>query len=324
MRGSISVFIPCFNSASFIRDSLDSVRRQTRPALEIIVVDDASGDETIATIRDEYPEVHILESVTTRGQGASRNRGVAETTGDYVALLDHDDSWRSDHLDILGGLLDQYAEVPLVFSRLRLIGSATGSWPHEGAELSGKPADLLVALLRNNLVMPSGMLFRRGLWDEAGPFDETEPFGVDDYRFVLEAAARHPIIGCSTPTADYRCHDAQASRNRGPQVVRAFEHRQAVVSKYRDALVRRGQLRDAEAAILNCWEEHLETAWTARDMKCLRQMIKSASQSSDFSRAARSYRWKAVLPSRIMHMIDLLRDAGRSFHDEGRGCGPSI
>jgi glycosyltransferase involved in cell wall biosynthesis len=89
----ISVVVPVFNGASFIREALDSILAQTRQVDEIVVVDDGSTDETI-TIVSSYAAAGVtLLKQQRQGPSAARNRGVAETTGDLIAFLDADDIW---------------------------------------------------------------------------------------------------------------------------------------------------------------------------------------------------------------------------------------
>lgn len=95
MTMSLAVVIPVYNGAAFIRKALDSVLAQTRPADEIIVVDDGSSDGTPAIIR-EYP-VRLIEQANG-GPSAARNHGVAESGAQWIAFLDADDFWEPEKL----------------------------------------------------------------------------------------------------------------------------------------------------------------------------------------------------------------------------------
>jgi glycosyltransferase involved in cell wall biosynthesis len=95
MTMSVAVVIPVYNGASSIRKTLDSVLGQTRPADEIIVVDDGSSDGTSEIVR-EYPARLIQQA--NGGPSAARNHGVAEASSEWIAFLDADDSWKKDKL----------------------------------------------------------------------------------------------------------------------------------------------------------------------------------------------------------------------------------
>lgn len=90
----VSAIITCYNSEAHILRALDSVRRQTRPVDEIIVVDDGSMDGTRERLRGE-PGIHLVAQENA-GPGASRNAGIRAARGDYLAFLDADDMWLPD------------------------------------------------------------------------------------------------------------------------------------------------------------------------------------------------------------------------------------
>jgi glycosyltransferase involved in cell wall biosynthesis len=300
---SISVVVPTRNSMEYIDECLASILAQSRSPGEVIVVDDASTDGTVAHVRSHYPRVVVMTNPEVGGQGHSRNVGIAIAQGDYVALCDHDDVWAPDHVEKVAGLLDRFMETPLAFSRVGLIGTASGCWPACAGSIPDLPKQMFVPLMRNNVIIPTGTVFRKALWREAGPFDERRPFGVDDYRFYLEAALRHPIVGRREPTAFWRIHGGQASKNRGPQVVHAFKHRLEMLSIHRNALQCDGLLAGAQTATVRCWEEHIEEAWATRNQKYLRCMVQFGLRQPILCRSTRPYVWRAALPAFVLESL---------------------
>ncbi|MBR1364866.1 MULTISPECIES: glycosyltransferase family 2 protein [Bradyrhizobium] len=93
----VSVIIPSFNCASFLVEALDSVLEQTRPADEIIVIDDGSTDQTEEVLRPYLGQIILLRQ-QNNGVSAARNNGIARATGDWVAFLDADDVWKPEKL----------------------------------------------------------------------------------------------------------------------------------------------------------------------------------------------------------------------------------
>jgi glycosyltransferase involved in cell wall biosynthesis len=93
----VSVIIPTHNRASMLPRAIRSVQRQTYPHLEIIVIDDASVDNTPEVVKSfEDPRIHYIRHDTNRGGSASRNTGIRAATGEYIAFLDDDDEWEPE------------------------------------------------------------------------------------------------------------------------------------------------------------------------------------------------------------------------------------
>jgi glycosyltransferase involved in cell wall biosynthesis len=96
-RIDVSVVIPCYNGARFLRETLASVWNQTHPAFEVIVVDDGSKDDS-ATIAESFgPPVRVIRQ-SNQGESVARNRGIDEARGDWIAFLDADDLWHATKL----------------------------------------------------------------------------------------------------------------------------------------------------------------------------------------------------------------------------------
>ncbi|MDD5680056.1 MAG: glycosyltransferase [Candidatus Omnitrophica bacterium] len=96
----ISVVIPTYNCGAYIADAIDIVLNQTYKNIEIIIVDDGSGDDTKDILR-RYAKFNTIKflSQNNKGPAAARNMGVKEAAGEYVAFLDADDLWEKDKLE---------------------------------------------------------------------------------------------------------------------------------------------------------------------------------------------------------------------------------
>src|SRR5271157_1640982 len=86
----VSVIIPTYNSARWIRETLASVSAQTYPAVEAVIIDDGSRDETLELCRSHGGRITIVVQAN-QGRGAARNRGLQTARGELLAFLDHDD-----------------------------------------------------------------------------------------------------------------------------------------------------------------------------------------------------------------------------------------
>ncbi|MFN2454916.1 MAG: glycosyltransferase family 2 protein [Pyrinomonadaceae bacterium] len=113
----ISIIIPLYNKAPYLRRALDSIARQTFSDFEVIVVDDGSTDDGARIVAD-YADARVrLITQSNAGPGAARNRGIAEAQGEFIAFLDADDEWLPGYLEENVRLLDEYGrEVATVTS----------------------------------------------------------------------------------------------------------------------------------------------------------------------------------------------------------------
>lgn len=96
----VSVIIPVYNGARFISEAIDSVLAQTYPVAEIIVVDDGSTDTT-REVLDTYAEKITLIALPHTGQSAARNAGLRKAQGAIIGMLDADDLWPVNHIELL-------------------------------------------------------------------------------------------------------------------------------------------------------------------------------------------------------------------------------
>ena len=96
----VSIIMPTYNCARFIRESIDSVLAQTYTNWELIIVDDSSTDNTaemIANFND--PRIHYLRNEQNEGAALTRNKALRAVKGRYIAFLDSDDLWHPDKLE---------------------------------------------------------------------------------------------------------------------------------------------------------------------------------------------------------------------------------
>ncbi|MBV9287272.1 MAG: glycosyltransferase family 2 protein [Hyphomicrobiales bacterium] len=101
---TVSVIIPAYNVASIIGRAIESAAAQSARPLEIIVVDDASTDDTasvVSAMGNRIPGVRLVSCPSNRGPAGARNFGIAAARGDWVALLDSDDAWKPERLERL-------------------------------------------------------------------------------------------------------------------------------------------------------------------------------------------------------------------------------
>ena len=106
----VSVVTPAYNCEKYLRQTVESVIRQTFEQWEMIIVDDCSTDGTLALaqrLAAQEKRIRVLRNEINQGVSLTRNRGIAEARGEYIALLDGDDLWESDKLERQVALLEK-------------------------------------------------------------------------------------------------------------------------------------------------------------------------------------------------------------------------
>lgn len=200
----VSVILPVYNGAATVREAAASILVQTFMDFELIVVDDASTDDTpriLASLKD--PRLRVFSLTENCGRNAACNRAAATARGDYLAMLDADDSSLPKRLERQVAFLQAHPDIALCGGWARLVDeqgrSAEWRQPTE-------PAAIRAAMLRSNPFIHSTMMIRRRAFEEAGGFDQAERFWAADYDLYLRIVARHPAANIPEILAVYRSH----------------------------------------------------------------------------------------------------------------------
>jgi len=221
----VSVIMPIYNARAVIRETLASVAAQTMTDLEVIVVDDGSTDGS-ADLVCEHPQVTRCIRQDNLGVAAARNRGIQESSGRYLALLDHDDLWASNKLEKQAAVLDARLAVGMVITNVVHIdrdGRPTG----EVAE-GYNPNDHFYRLFTKGYVpTPSSAMIRRTVLQQAGGFDEAfGSAGMDDHELWPRIAAISDIVNVAEPLTFHRQSYIK------PRLV-GLDHRRLLIEKMR-------------------------------------------------------------------------------------------
>jgi len=221
----VSVIVPLFNKRELIRTTLDSAIAQSRPADEILVIDDGSTDGSGDLVR-HLPGIRY-ERQANAGPAAARNRGIALAGGDVIAFLDADDRWTPDKLERQLAFMESHPDVAWCASNHRSVRPGVAprvAHPDAGEDWTVH-ADWFVAHAERDRMLTSGVLVRRAALLSSGGFDESIAFGQDGELWT-RIALEHPAYGfCGTPLFDYLDVDGSVSKPGR----RRFECRRAVV-----------------------------------------------------------------------------------------------
>ena len=206
--GLVSVVIPCYNQAHFLGEAIESALSQTYTDLEVVIVDDGSQDDT-ARVASAYAredsKVRLVRQ-ENRGLAGARNRGLAESRGEYVVFLDSDDLLLEEALEVGVRELESHPRCAFVSGHYRPI-SAEGD-TYAIPRQHRVDGDHYLALLRDNYIsMPASVMYRRWVFEEVGGFDGSVDAAAD-WDLYLRVARRFPIHHHGEVVADYRWHGA--------------------------------------------------------------------------------------------------------------------
>ncbi|MEO1673566.1 MAG: glycosyltransferase [Cyanobacteria bacterium J06631_2] len=179
----VSIIIPCYNAATWLREAIDGCLNQTYPTIEIIVIDDGSTDESLDIIKS-YGSKIIWETGDNKGGNHARNRGFALSQGKYTQFLDADDY-----------LLPEKIARQVKFLKKTNADVVYGDWRHrqhlssgktflEDIKISGIQEDILESLLADWWVSPACILFSREIVEMSGGWDENLKAGQDRDFFL--------------------------------------------------------------------------------------------------------------------------------------------
>jgi GalNAc5-diNAcBac-PP-undecaprenol beta-1,3-glucosyltransferase len=227
----VSVVIPTHNRAQLLARALRSVLAQTYGRLEIIVVDDASQDNTKDVVA-QFGDLRILyiHHETNKGGSATRNTGIRAATGDFVAFLDDDDEWESEKTEEQLKLFDQY-DVVMCTSNLK---------SHSLHKLA-KVGEISLDDIRMSRFTAggTGILILRSKIIKEMLFDETLPRG-QDWDLFLRLAERYKIGYLNKPLVRYDEGSHTRISNRIKNIsVEELEKRSIVLEKHKELFGRR-------------------------------------------------------------------------------------
>lgn len=225
----VSVIIPNWNGARLLPACLDSLRAQTLGSHEVIVVDNASADNSAALVKNDYPEVRLIAMPRNRLFAGAANEGIRQARGDVIALLNNDTEADPRWLEALCEALDRHPEVGfcaskmLLFDRRNVINSAGDFYGLDGVPGNRGVWEQDVGQYDEEAYVfgacGGAAAYRRAMLEDIGLFDEDLVAYCEDvdlnfraqlagYRclFVPSAIVYHRLSATGRgPIASYYC-----------------------------------------------------------------------------------------------------------------------
>ncbi len=208
----ISVVIPTYNSPDYLIQTLETVLAQTFTDFEIVIINDGSTDNTAQRLEPYLKRIRLITQ-SNGGIGAARNRGIDAARGKYVALLDHDDLWTPEKLQLQIAYFQKHPQCSMVMTcfaestRPDFPINAAVATHHDG--LVTRPLGRFDH--RKFLVMTSGIMFERER--ATGIRFATERDCIEDQPFFLKMYPLGPVgVVGEAPLMIYRVHSGSYSR----------------------------------------------------------------------------------------------------------------
>ena len=217
MQMTIGAVIPLYNGGNFIEEAIQSVFEQTRPADEIIVVDDGSTDDgpsKIERLAAQHPITLLRKQ--NGGQSSARNMAIKHSQCSHIAFLDQDDVWYNDHLAVLMKPFFEARvnDLAIVYGNLDLVDRQGRMIAHcylDEIDSSHPKTSLRQCLAQDLYIVPSAALVSRDAISKVGYFDERLSGYEDDDLFVRIFWAGYRNVYLNVAVSRWRHYGASSS-----------------------------------------------------------------------------------------------------------------
>ena len=206
----VSILMPVYNVAPYLREAMDSILAQTFQDFELIVLDDCSPDNS-AEILDTYNDMRIVRYRGEKnvGLGNVLNVGLAMARGELIARMDSDDISTPERLATQVAYLDAHPEVDLCSCGMELFGAKQETWVRET-----DVEDVKITALFYSPILHASSMWRREVFEHAGLLYKQEMVPSEDYDLWTRAmAAGLKLVNIPEVMYKYRIHPSQATTN---------------------------------------------------------------------------------------------------------------
>lgn len=198
---TISVIIPLYNKEREIEGTIRSVLAQRLQPLEIVVVDDGSTDHSAAFVEAIPSPLIRLVRQPNAGECAARNRAIAESRGELLALLDADDEWEEGFLEEVAALYREFPGCGIYSTAFRVV-SHDGIFPAPTPTRRGIVENFFRDSAHRYVSIPSASAIPRQVIDRVGGFPDGMKMGGDLYMWI-KIARRYPVCFSPQPLCRY-------------------------------------------------------------------------------------------------------------------------
>jgi len=305
----VSVILPVYNGAPFLKQAISSILSQTYTDFELVVIDDGSDDESVEiakAISDN--RVRLIVNEMNLGLPATLNKGIANSTGEYLARQDQDDFSDSNRLSLQVAWMDANSDVGLLGTWAQILDQTEdGSWVSGGAHKHPvDDATLRWRLLWNSPFVHSSVMMRRNVFEQAGGYaTEPERLFPEDYDLWSRIAKISTIANI-------------------PDFLQFYRQTPNGLSRIKNELIREGVYRVGEKNL----GMSLQSSFRESDV---RNIVRSLNGQNDVARStSEQIRWTKALwnassgiqsPKRGSYRLDVVKTWVRLMRNSLRKSG---
>lgn len=273
LSSGTAVVIPCYNQARFLGEAIESVLAQTRPAVEIAVVDDGSTED-VGSVVARYPAVRYLRQ-RNGGPSAARNSGLRATESEFVIFLDGDDRLLPGAIAEGENRLRARPDCAFAVGRVSTIAS-DGSLLHPWQPCPEYDDPYVAMFVDHCAIYPVATIYRRAALESVNGFDVSYR-RAEDWELDLRLAERFAFDLHQQPVGERRRHESNISSDAGAMLAsivrllrskRGVTHGRSALELARQRGMRRAREVYAEAVVTRihellaaeCWSEAFRLA----------------------------------------------------------------
>lgn len=202
-----SIIVPLYNKESFVRDALNSILKQTYSDYEVIIVNDASTDDSIFVVEEFLSEkVKIIHHEKNKGLAAARNTGIQNATSNFITYLDADDVWKPTFLEHIFTLTKEFPDAKIFATNYEEIWETTLKTPFNGSENLAPNfkgyIDFFALNLKQGIYCHGSVCFHKSVFEKIGLYNEDIQFS-EDLDFNIRANYHFKLAYSNSPQMIY-------------------------------------------------------------------------------------------------------------------------
>ena len=215
----VSTIVLCYNQSQFVLETLESIKAQTYKTTQLIIVDDCSSDDSVATIgcwlQENGIDCTFIRHQKNQGICKSLNEALGIANGEYISMVASDDVWLPDKIERQVEIMQsQPASVGILYSDAYQMDEHGNALPDmfiaAHRKLPEMPqGQILETLLGGNFIPGMTTLIRRSCYDKVGVYDEN--LAWEDWDMWMRIARHYTFLYSPTPSAKYRNHEKSFS-----------------------------------------------------------------------------------------------------------------